>query len=162
MSTDTWPSEHARRRRRDVFARHLSPAAPEIPTTSPLIVFDDVCVLCSGFVQWVIAHDPDQLFRFTSAQGPLGQALYRDLGLDPVNFETNLVIVEGKAFGKLDAFIEVAYRLGGLWRAITALRLLSPGLRNWLYDRIARNRYALFGRRETCWLPSADVADRVI
>jgi predicted DCC family thiol-disulfide oxidoreductase YuxK len=143
------------------FVRPLSPAGPELPTSAPLIVFDDVCVLCSGFVQWVIKRDPDRLFRFTSAQGPLGQALYRDLALDPVNFATNLVVVNGVAYGKLDAFIEVATRLGGIWSAAPALRLLPPPLRNWLYDRVARNRYLLFGRREICWLPSPDVADRV-
>lgn len=125
-------------------------------------MFDGLCVLCSGFVQWVIERDPDRLFRFTWAQGPLSQALYRDLGLDPINFETNLVVVDGVAYGKLDAFIEVASRLGGPWGLMAALRLLPVALRNWLYDRIAQNRYALFGRRQTCWLPSPDVADRVI
>lgn len=162
MPADTSPSEDGRTRARKLFVRRLSPSAPRIPTTSPLIVFDDVCVLCSGFVQWVIARDRERLFQFTSAQGPLGQALYRDLGLDPANFETNLVVVDGLAYGKLDAFIEVASRLGGPWRAMRALRMLPAGLRNWMYDRIARNRYVLFGRRQTCWLPSPDVVGRVI
>lgn len=162
MSVDARPIEGAHGWPRRVFVRHLDPTAPQIPTSAPLIVFDDVCVLCSGFVQWVMARDPHRLFRFTSAQGPLGQALYRHLGLDPVNFETNLVVIDGVAYGKLEAFIEVARRLGGPWRALPAVRILPAVLRNWMYDRIASNRYTLFGRRETCWLPSPDVADRVI
>ena len=142
--------------------RRLSASAPALPTTAPLIVFDDVCVLCSGFVQWVIRHDGEGLFRFTSAQGPLGQALYRDLGLDSVRFETNLLVVGDVAYGKLAAIREVATRLGGIWRAAALLRWLPAALSDWAYDRIARNRCALFGRRQTCWLPSPEVADRVI
>lgn len=125
-------------------------------------MFDDVCVLCSGFAQWVIRHDRTGRFRFTSAQGPLGQALYRDLGLDPVRFETNLVVADGMAYGKFAGLIEVATRLGGAWRAAAALRVLPAALGNWIYDRIARNRYALFGTRPACWRPSPDIADRVI
>ena len=143
------------------FVRRLSAAAPPLPA-SPLIVFDDVCVLCSGFVQWVIRRDPCGQFRFTAAQGALGQAIYRDLGLDPVRFETNLLVVDGIAYGKLEAIIEVAMRLGGAWRAAALLKLLPVPLADWAYDRIARNRYALFGRRETCWQPSPEVAERVI
>lgn len=142
--------------------RRLSGQAPALPTTAPLIVFDDVCVLCAGFVQWVIARDPGGRFRFTSAQGPLGQALYRDLGLDPVRFETNLLVVNGVVYGKLRGLIEILTRLGGMWRIAAVLRVLPGPLGDWLYDRIALNRYRLFGKRETCWLPTPDLADRVI
>ncbi len=142
------------------FVRRLGITAP---TAAPLIVFDDVCVLCSRFVQWVIRHDHHRRFRFTPAQGSWGQTLYRDLGLDPVHLETNLVVVGGVAYGKLAGYIEVAARLGGAWRWVAAaLRLVPASLGDKAYDLIARNRYALFGRRETCWTPSPDIADRVI
>lgn len=141
--------------------RRLSASAPVLPP-APLIVFDDACVLCAGFIQWVIRNDRHGRFRFTSAQGPLGQALYRDLGLDPLQFETNLLIVDRMAYGKLSGVIEIATRLGGIWRAAALLRVLPAFLGDWIYDRIAQNRYALFGRRDVCWTPSPDVADRVI
>lgn len=150
-----------RRRHPGAFVRPLDASAPAVPA-EPLIVFDDVCVLCSGFVQWVIDHDRAGRFRFTAAQGPLGQALYGDLGLDPVRFETNLLVVDGLAYGKLEGVIETAGRLGGVWRAVGIFRLLPPPVRDALYDLIARNRYRLFGRRDTCWLPSPEVTDRVI
>lgn len=142
-------------------ARPLSPSAPPLPD-APLIVFDEVCVLCSGFVQWVIRHDRAGAFRFTAAQGPLGQALYRELGLDPERLETMLLIVDGSAYGKLAAIIEIARRVGGVWRAAALFKVMPARLRDGLYDRIARNRYALFGKRETCWLPTPDIADRVL
>jgi salicylate hydroxylase len=92
----------------------------------------------------------------------LGQALYRDLGLDLVQFETNLLVVDGIAYGKFAGLIEIATRLGGVWRAAALLRAVPAPLGDWVYDRIAQNRFAWFGRRETCWMPSPDVADRVI
>ncbi|MGE3476390.1 MAG: thiol-disulfide oxidoreductase DCC family protein [Rhodospirillaceae bacterium] len=134
-----------------------------VPTPAPLIVFDDVCVLCASFVRWVIRHDRGDQFRFTSAQGPLGQALYRDLGLNPVHVETNLVVVDGVAYGKLAGYIQVAARLGWRWRAAAGLLRLVPAfLGDWAYDLVARNRYALFGKRTVCWMPPSDVAARVI
>lgn len=140
----------------------MGPTSQAVPAAGPLIVFDDVCVLCSRFVQWVIRHDREKRFRFTPAQGPLGQAVYRELKLDPVNFETNLLVVDGVVYGKLAAIIGIAVRLGGVWRAAAALRVLPGPVGDWLYDRVARNRYALFGKRETCWLPSPDLADRFV
>jgi predicted DCC family thiol-disulfide oxidoreductase YuxK len=133
-----------------------------IPTTAPLIVFDGVCVLCSGFVRWVMRHDRERLFRFTSAQGELGQAIYRDLGLDAVAFETNLLVVDGVAYGKLRAVAEIVSRLGGGWRAARMLRAVPAPVGDWAYDLVATRRYRLFGRRETCWLPTPELADRVI
>ena len=145
-----------------MIGRPLSVSAPALPTPAPLIVFDGVCVLCSGFVQWVIRHDPGGRFRFTAAQSPLGQALIHDLGLDPVRLETILLIEGGVAYGKLAAIIAIATRLGGVWRAAAVLKLLPGFIGNWVYDRIARNRYALFGKRDVCWTPSPHLTDRVI
>ncbi len=142
-------------------ARPLSLSAPALPA-APLIVFDDACVLCSTFVQWVIRHDQRSQFRFTAAQGHLGQALYRDLSLDPVRLETILLVVDGVSYANLAGILEIATRLGGVWRLAALLGLLPAPLGDWIYDRIAQNRYALFGRREACWVPTPDVADRVI
>ena len=92
-------------------------------------------------------------FRLTTAQSPLGQALFRHYGLDTETFETNLVLIDGRAYAKLDSVAAVCQRLGGRWRLLTALRLLPRPLADWLYDRIARNRYALFGRTDPCMIP---------
>ena len=147
---------------RDYPFERLRSLAPTLPETGGLIVFDDVCVLCSGFVQWVLTHDHDRRFWFTSAQGPMGQALYNDLGLDPQHFETNLVLIEGKVCGKLGTVVKVASRLGGVWRVAGVLLILPDGLQDLIYDSIARNRFRLFGRRSTCWLPSPETAERVL
>lgn len=133
-----------------------------LPTDAPLIVFDETCVLCSRFVQWVIRHDHRRVFRFTSAQGQLGQALYRHLDLDPTDLQTNLLVVSGAAYGKFRGVIETAKRLGGPWRAVAIFGWVPAPLGDWLYDRIAQNRHVLFGRHAVCWTPPADIADRII
>ncbi|MEM5426805.1 thiol-disulfide oxidoreductase DCC family protein, partial [Paraburkholderia ferrariae] len=91
-----------------------------------------------------------------------GQALLRDLELDPVQLDTLLLVVDGIAYGKLRAVGEILLRLGGAWRAAGLLKALPAALGDWAYDGVARNRYAIFGRRETCWLPPPDMADRLI
>ena len=128
----------------------------------PLIVFDGVCILCSRFARFVIEHDPDAIFRFTTAQGALGQSLFRRYGLSTTEFETNIVIADGEAWGELDAFAQVMARLHRPWRWLRIVRWLPEPLSGWLYRRIALNRYRLFGKTETCMVPPADWRDRFI
>lgn len=135
---------------------------PVFADDRPLIVFDGVCVLCSGFARFVARHDRAGQFRFTAAQSALGQALFRHYGLDTVNYETNLLVAEGRVFGKLAAVRGIMWRLGGAWRLCSLTALLPARLGNWLYDRVALNRYRLFGQSETCMVPDASWRDRVI
>lgn len=128
----------------------------------PLIVFDGVCVFCSGFVHLVMRLDHDKRFRFATAQSPLGEALFRAHGLPTDIYETNLAIVDGVAFTRMESFVAVMATLGWPWRAAKVLLLLPRPLRNWLYDRVARNRYRLFGRKESCSIPSAELRQRLI
>lgn len=147
---------------RALYSWRHDPAVPAFPDDRPLIVFDGVCVLCLGFARFVIRRDRQKLFRFATAQSSLGQGLYRHFGLNPVEFETNLVLAEGQLHGKLGAFIAVMRLLGWPWRALGVLAILPRPLADWVYDRIARNRYRLFGRTEDCMLPPPDWRDRFL
>ncbi|TIO63507.1 MAG: DUF393 domain-containing protein, partial [Mesorhizobium sp.] len=123
----------------------------------PLLVFDGVCVFCSGFVQIVLKIDRNKRFRLATAQSPLGEALFREHGLPTEDYDSNLAIIDGAAFTKLDSFVAVMAALGWPWRAARLLLVLPRPLRDWLYDRIAKNRYALFGRKDSCEIPSAEL-----
>ena len=127
-----------------------------------LIVFDGECVLCSAFTRFVFRHDRRGRFRFTMAQSPLGQGLYRHYGLNPQDFETNLVILDGVLHAKMASFATVMATLGWPWRALSVVRLIPRPIGDWLYDRIARNRYRLFGRYDACRMPSPELRARVI
>lgn len=135
---------------------------PDFPDSRPLIVFDGVCVLCTGFAKFVLTHDRKQQFLLTTAQSKLGQALFRHYSLDPVNFETKLLIMEGRASGKLKGFAEIMTQLDGPWRLLSALRYMPKSPGDWIYDRIAQNRYQLFGRHENCMVPEPEWRTRII
>jgi predicted DCC family thiol-disulfide oxidoreductase YuxK len=126
-----------------------------------LVLFDGVCIFCSGWVRFVIERDDACRFRFMPIQSPQGQRLARELGIDPEHPATNVVIVDGVAFFKSDAALAVLRHLRGMkWTAV--LGVVPKGLRNWVYDRIAQNRYALFGRSESCMRPTPDIAARFL
>jgi salicylate hydroxylase len=128
----------------------------------PLIVFDGLCVLCSGNARFVLRHDRSRHFNLTTAQGPLGEALYRQFGLATDDYETMLVIEKGRLLTESDGAIAIARGLGWPWRAAAAARTVPRPIRDALYRLIARNRYRLFGRRQTCWTPTPEEADRIL
>lgn len=140
----------------------IQPAQPRYDESQPLIVFDGVCVLCSGFARMVVALDRKKIFRFATAQSPLGQALYAAHGLRRDDFDTNLVIIDGVAYQRLDSLIAVTEALGWPWRAARLLRVLPRSWRETLYGVIARNRYKLFGRKESCDIPSPELSARIV
>ena len=128
----------------------------------PVIVFDAQCVLCSANAQFVLKHDRRDHFRLASMQGEVGAALFRRFGIDPADPET-IILVDGDSVRlNSDAVIAIYAGLGWPWRAAAALRLVPRVLRDPVYRWVARNRYRLFGRRETCWLPTAEQARRVL
>ena len=135
---------------------------PAFPDDGPLLVFDGVCVLCSGFARFVLRADRAARFRFVTAQSTLGRSLFRHYGWDPVEFETNLLIVDGRAFAKLAAFAEAMRLLPWPWKALSATRLLPRPLADRLYDTIARNRYAVFGQRDACVISPPEFRDRFL
>lgn len=128
----------------------------------PIIVFDAMCVLCSANAQFVLRHDHRGLFRLASMQNDVGRELYSQFGIDPDDPETLIVVQGNKALRDTDAIFAIWSGLGWPWRALTALRLVPRPIRNPLYRLIARNRYRMFGRRQTCWLPDADQAARIL
>ena len=130
--------------------------------TRPLIIYDGVCVFCSHAMRSIARRDHHGLIQFASAQSPLGQALFRHYGLDPTAFETVLLLRDGRAFGKLDMALEMAQLIGGPWWSFTVFRPLPRRLQDLAYDLVAKNRYRLFGRTDTCMIPDAGWRSRVI
>jgi predicted DCC family thiol-disulfide oxidoreductase YuxK len=140
--------------------RSWSPV-PAADAPDHVILFDGVCVLCSRWVQFVIARDAMARFRFVAIQTPLGQDLAARFGIDPENPETNAVVANGHAYFKFDSMLEVLSELPG-WRWARIACVLPRPLRDFVYDRIARSRYRLFGRRDTCLMPTPDIERRFL
>jgi predicted DCC family thiol-disulfide oxidoreductase YuxK len=135
---------------------------PRFADDRPIIIFDGKCVLCSAFAGFILRTDRDRRFRMLAAQSEVGDALYRHFGLDPVQYETFILLQEGCAFFRSEAAIRIVAGLGGPWRLVVAARILPLWLRDKLYDLIARNRLRWFGARATCYVPAPSEADRFI
>ena len=126
-----------------------------------MIVYDGECVMCSAWVRFVVKRDRDALFSYTAIQSPLGRSLAQAFGVDPEDAQTNIVILGGKAHFKADAALAVFRRLPG-WTWTSVAQVMPRPVRNWLYSRIANNRYRLFGRQEACLVLDASVQDRFL
>jgi predicted DCC family thiol-disulfide oxidoreductase YuxK len=134
-------------------------AAPDID--EDLILFDGDCVLCSRWARFVHARDRRGRFKFVAIQSPYGRALAERFGINAENPESNLAVIDGRVFFKSDTALSILRALPA-WRW-TALAFIVPrAARNWLYDRIARNRYRWFGRRERCWVGDPAFRHRII
>jgi predicted DCC family thiol-disulfide oxidoreductase YuxK len=125
-----------------------------------LIVFDSQCVFCSGFARFIARRDTAQVFRFVTAQSRMGRGLYQSHRLDPDLMQTNIVILGGASYVKMQAFAAAMSVLPAPWRWARIAGSIPKLLADWIYDRIARNRY-FFGRR-TCIAPSPALRARLI
>jgi predicted DCC family thiol-disulfide oxidoreductase YuxK len=137
------------------------PSVPPFPDDRPIIIFDGKCVLCSGFAQLVVRRDGGR-FRLLAAQSELGAALYRHYGLDPFDYESNILIEDGRAWFKSEASLRILRRLGFPWSLAVAARAIPFAVRERLYEIVARNRLRWFGSRDQCYLPTPNEADRFL
>ena len=147
---------------RDAFSYRDDPAVPAFPDDRPILIFDGNCVLCSSFAQFILRTDRHRHFRLMAAQTPIGAALYRHFDLNPVDYETNILVEGGQAWLKSEGSLRGFERLGFPWSLVSVARLLPRPLRDWLYEIVARNRLRWFGVRKTCFLPDPSEADRFI
>ena len=132
-----------------------------------LLLFDGVCALCNGIVQFVLARDRRRVFDFAPLQGPTARQLLGRFGADPTELDTLYIVRTYRSAApspltRAQAALFLLQELGWPWKAGTILRIL-PGA--WLdagYNLIARNRYRVFGRYEQCSLPRPEDKDRFI
>ena len=127
-----------------------------------VILFDGVCKLCNAWTRFIIRHDHEHLFRLASVQSPAGQRLLEYFDMPTTTFDTMLYVEGDRAFEKSDAFLRIVVQLGWPWKLLAVARLCPRVVRDWCYDRIARNRYTIFGRYDQCVLPSSDHEQRLM
>ncbi|WP_426228790.1 thiol-disulfide oxidoreductase DCC family protein [Pararhizobium sp. DWP3-4] len=147
---------------RPAYSYRSDPSVPGFADDHPIIVFDGECIFCSGWVNFVLRHDEQGRYRFITAQSALGAALYRHYGLDSRDYETNILIERGIAYLKSEGSLRMAAGLGFPWRLASALRIIPKSIRDPLYELVARNRYRIAGRRNTCFMPKPEHRARFI
>lgn len=127
-----------------------------------IVVFDAQCLLCSKWVRFLLKFDRRAVFRFASIQGATGKALLSREGLRIDGLQTLLLIDGNRSWQHTGAILRVLHALGWPWRAVWLLWAVPAPVRDAAYRLVARNRYTLFGRSETCLMPPADYARRFL
>jgi len=127
-----------------------------------IIVFDAQCLLCSGWVRFLLARRAGGHIRFASIQGDAGRRLLTEAGLNPDNLQTLLVIDGDKSWQETAAILRVLDALGWPWKLAWLGWIVPAPLRDAAYRWFARNRYRLFGRSEVCLLPRAQDTGRFL
>ncbi len=126
-----------------------------------VILYDGVCVFCSRWIRFIAARDQAARFRFTAIQSPYGTRLAQAFGIDPDDPDTNAVIHGGVARLKSDGALTVLSLLPGFgWTRV--LFAVPKPVRDSVYNLVARNRYRIFGKYESCFVPDAAMRARVI
>lgn len=135
---------------------------PHLSQTDQVILFDGVCRLCNGWSQFIITYDKEKKFKLAALQSPEGQDILSALGLPTDQFGSIVYIENNQAYQKSDAVLGIVKHLPFPWNWFYALHIIPKALRDWFYDRIAANRYALFGSYDQCMMPSAETRDRFL
>ena len=134
--------------------------APEPPQA--LLLFDGVCNLCNGFVNFVLDHTAEEDILFGALQSEAARPYLEAFGVDPEALSTVVLIERGRLYTRSTAALRVLRRLDPPWPMLYALMVVPRPLRDRVYDRIAANRYQWFGKRDECRLPTPALKARFL
>jgi predicted DCC family thiol-disulfide oxidoreductase YuxK len=135
---------------------------PGVNETDKIVLFDGECVMCSSGAQWLIHLDRGRQFKLCALQSPEGQLLLEWYGLPTHSFDTFILSEGGRLYVRSTAYVRIAARLGFPWNLAVIIWVVPRPLRDWLYDKIAQNRYRMFGKREKCIVLTPDYESRLL
>ncbi|CAM3760603.1 MULTISPECIES: thiol-disulfide oxidoreductase DCC family protein [Pseudoalteromonas] len=128
--------------------------AQQLIQNNKIILFDGQCKLCNAWCNFIIKHDKKLCFKLCSVQSLKGQAILTHFCYPTDSFKTMIYVENSQCITQSDGVLNVVSQLGGPWRSVKILRIIPKNIRDWSYDRIAFNRYRLFGQYNYCVLPS--------
>ncbi len=129
-----------------------------IPNNKKIILFDGVCNLCNGAIQFIIKRDTNNIFLFSPLQSETGQKLLNERKIDSKNIDSIILIEPSIAYYiKSNAALEIAKQLNSPWKHIHLFKVFPQGFRDFVYDFIAKNRYNWYGKKEQCMVPTAEL-----
>ena len=135
----------------------------ELPKHKKIILFDGVCNLCESSVLFVIKYDKKDEFRFVALQSDLGKKILQHIGMDSKHIDSIVLYEPGIAYYyKSQAALEIAKSLGGIFHFGTLFRIIPNGIRNWVYDYVAKNRYVWYGKKELCMIPKPEIQSKFL
>lgn len=132
-------------------------------TEGPIVYYDGVCNLCNKVVQFIIKHDKSKRIMFASLQSAAGQKALHKLLQQHATIPDSIVLYEhGKYYIQSSAALRIGQLMGYPKAVINILNIVPVGIRDAIYNVIARNRYKWFGRSESCPLPTKEQQKRMI
>jgi predicted DCC family thiol-disulfide oxidoreductase YuxK len=129
---------------------------------SAIILFDGVCNLCNGFVQFVIRQDRDSRFRFASLQSDTARELLQDQAGAGQSLDSVVLIENGRHYKQSTAALRILRHLSGAWPLLYGLIVVPAFVRDRVYAWVAANRYRWFGQRDSCMLPTPELKARFL
>ena len=135
----------------------------DLPQDKKIILFDGVCNLCNSSVQYVIKHDKKDVFRFVSLQSELGQKILNHIGINPKHIDSIVLYEPGISYYyKSTAPLEIAKGLSGIFTLATVFKILPAGIRDFIYDYVAKHRYKWYGKKDACMIPTPELKSKFI
>lgn len=128
----------------------------------PLVLFDGMCHVCDGTVNFILKRDRNKKFVFAPLQSELAQKLLPSFGLDPEELSTIVLVENGRATTRSTAILRMARELGFPWSLLRIFGVLPRSWRDLAYASFAKRRYRWFGKRATCALPSPEFKERFL
>lgn len=129
---------------------------------NPIILFDGVCNFCNSAINFVLKQDKKGIFRFAPLQSEAGQRLLQEYNLSTEEFDSFVLIDNGKVYKKSAASLRVMNKLPWYWKEAQVLRIIPTAFRDAIYDFIASNRYKWFGKKEQCMIPTPEMRSRFL
>jgi len=128
----------------------------------PIILFDGVCNFCNRTINIILKYDKQAYFQFAASQSNAAIGVMQELGLEENTIASVILIEQEKVYTKTDAVIQIANRLSGWPKLFRVLIFIPKPIRDFAYDLIAKNRYALFGKKDNCMIPDASIRHRFL
>jgi predicted DCC family thiol-disulfide oxidoreductase YuxK len=128
----------------------------------PVIVFDGVCNLCNVSVDFVIRRDVNGVFQFAPNQSEAGEVIVSQADLDEIEADTIVLWEDGSTYVRSTAVLRIARRLAFPWKLAYVFIIIPRPVRDFFYRLLARNRYRIFGKRDTCRIPTPEERTRFL
>ena len=128
----------------------------------PIVLYDGVCGLCDRSVQLILRNDRRGRFRFAALQSETGRALLEKFDLPPEALDSVVLVEGGQAWRKSRAALRIARRMDAPWPLLWPLTIVPRPVADFFYDRLAKNRYRIFGKLDACMIPPPEVRARFL
>ena len=128
----------------------------------PIILFDGVCNFCNRTINIILKYDKQAYFQFAASQSIAAMGIMQAFKIEQIAIASVILIDQEKVYTKTDAVIQIANRLSGWPKLFRVLKFIPKPMRDFAYDLIAKNRYALFGKKDICMIPEPSMRHRFL